>query len=249
MSAPAWMTARPIAHRGLHDVSRGILENSVSAAQAAISGHFGIECDVQWTADGDAVVFHDFTLDRLMIGSGPVADVTATDLARVAMKGTMDRIPTLHDFIALIAGRTPLVIEIKSRFDGDLRLARRTAEIVAEFPDYPIVLKSFDPVIVTALATLSPQRARGIVAMNSDGYDEEKQLSQTDKYALANLLHFPQSQPDFLSWRVRDLPTGIPMLWRHGLNRPVMTWTVRSEGDRQRAADHADQIVFEGFVP
>ncbi len=165
----AWMTARPIAHRGLHDRAKGVIENSPKAALAAIAGRFAIECDVQLTADGDAVVFHDFELDRLTAGAGRVDALTTAQLEAIQLKDTSDRIPSLSRFLDLIDGRAPLVLEIKSRFDGDMRLTRRVAEIVNASP-HPIVLKSFDPRIVTELRTLTPNHARGVVAMLDYGY-------------------------------------------------------------------------------
>ncbi|MGL4440567.1 MAG: glycerophosphodiester phosphodiesterase family protein, partial [Bosea sp. (in: a-proteobacteria)] len=92
---PAWMTARPIAHRGLHVAAAGIVENSPSAALAAIGGDFGIECDVQLSADNEAVVFHDFELDRLTTASGRVDALSAAALGQLTMRGTNDRIITL----------------------------------------------------------------------------------------------------------------------------------------------------------
>lgn len=245
---PDWIVARPIAHRGLHDATRGVIENSTSAALAAIAGRFAIECDVQLTADGEAVVFHDFVLDRLTTSSGRVDALSATRLAEVAMKGTADRIPTLSAFLDLIGGRVGLVCEIKSRFDGDLRLTRRVAEIV-NASNAPVVLKSFDPRVVTALRELTPRHARGIVAMHDYSYPDYETCSADEKQAMANLLHFEDSRPDFISWRVRDLPSAAPYLCRKALRLPVMTWTVRTAGDRELAARHADQMVFEGFVP
>jgi glycerophosphoryl diester phosphodiesterase len=248
MTAPGWMTARPIAHRGLHDAARRVIENSPSAARAAVNGNFGIECDVQLTADGEAVVFHDFVLDRLTLGSGRVDAHSAAQLGTVAMRGSDDPILSLPAFLDVIAGEVPLILEIKSRFDGDLRLARRVAEVVTASP-FPIVLKSFDPRIVAALKTLTPQHARGIVAMNDYSYPDYETCSATEKHAMANLLHFADSQPDFVSWRVRDLPSAAPFLCRKALGLPLMTWTVRTGEDRALAQAHADQIVFEGFVP
>jgi glycerophosphoryl diester phosphodiesterase len=248
MTAPGWMTARPIAHRGLHDAARGVIENSPSAARAAVNGNFGIECDVQLTADGEAVVFHDFVLDRLTLASGRVDAHSAAQLGIVAMRGSDDSILSLPAFLDIIAGEVPLILEIKSRFDGDLRLARRVAEVVTASP-FPIVLKSFDPRIVAALRTLTPHHARGIVAMNDYSYPDYETCSATEKHAMANLLHFGDSQPDFVSWRVRDLPSAAPFLCRKALGLPLMTWTVRTGEDRALAQAHADQIVFEGFVP
>lgn len=245
-----WLVARPIAHRGLHDLAAGCIENSLSAAEAAIARGFGIECDVQLSADGQAMVFHDFVLDRLTAESGRVVERTAAALAATGLKGSSDRIPTLPAFLDAIGGRVPLVIEIKSRFDGDLALTRRTAEILGGYTNQPIVLKSFDPAIVTALRSLAPEIPRGIVAMNDySHYADYAGLDAGEKHALANLLHFGESRPDFLSWKVSDLPSAAPYLCREALGLPLMSWTVRTPEDRARAARHADQMVFEGFLP
>jgi glycerophosphoryl diester phosphodiesterase len=244
-----WLVARPIAHRGLHDLATGAIENSVTAAQAAIGGRFGIECDVQLSADGEAMVFHDFVLDRLTGETGAVSARTAEALAAIPLMGSHDTIPTLETFLAHIAGRVPLVIEIKSRFDGDLALTRRAAEVVAAHPGQPIVFKSFDPVIVAALREIAPAIPRGIVAMLDYSYPDYAHLDAGQKHALANLLHFGESRPDFLSWKVADLPSAAPYLCREALGMPVMSWTVRNAQDRGKANAHADQMVFEGFVP
>ncbi|WP_336812976.1 glycerophosphodiester phosphodiesterase family protein [Bosea sp. MMO-172] len=244
-----WLVARPIAHRGLHDLAAGVIENSPSAATAAIAGGFGIECDVQLTADGEAVVFHDFVLDRLTGATGAVVSRKAAELGAITLKGSSDPILTLSAFLDLIGGRVPLVIEIKSRFDGDLTLTKRTVEVVAGYKGHPIVIKSFDPDIVTALRELAPEIPRGIVAMNAYDYGDYVSLSPERKHALANLLHFTESRPDFISWKVTDLESAAPYLCRNALGLPLMSWTVRTSEERQRAAAMADQMVFEGFRP
>lgn len=248
-SGLGWLIARPIAHRGLHDVAAGVIENSIPAAEAAIAGRFGIECDVQLSADGEAMVFHDFVLDRLTETTGAVAALTADALAAITLKGSTARIPTLSGFLDLIAGRVPLVIEIKSRFNGDLALTRRAAEIVSARAGQPIVFKSFDPDIVAALRDLAPAVPRGIVAMNDYSYDDFSHLDAAKRHAMANLLHFSESRPDFLSWKVVDLESAAPYLCRNALGMPLMSWTVRTPADREKAARHADQMVFEGFTP
>jgi glycerophosphoryl diester phosphodiesterase len=248
MSAPAWLTARPIAHRGLHDRAKGVFENTPSAADAAVAGDFAIECDVQDTADGEAVVFHDHTLERLTDQHGPVRARTAAELTGLAVAGTADRIPTLQAFLERVNGRVPVIVEIKSRFDGDLGLTNRTVEVVARYGG-PVALKSFDPAVVGALRGIAPDLPRGIVAQARYEGGEWRTLSDELRHSMANLLHLPHTKPDFVSWRVGDLPLAAPFLCRHLGNIPVMTWTVRTEEDRRRAAEHADQIVFEGFVP
>ena len=248
MAAPAWLIARPIAHRGLHDRKAGIVENTIGAARAAIARGFSIECDVQLTRDLEAVVFHDWNLERLTEGTGRVVDKTAAELAALAMRDTVDRVPTLAEFLGALAGQVPLVCEIKSAFDGDLRLARRTAEIVKTYPG-PVVLKSFDPDIVAALHTLAPDHPRGIVGENDYVGGEWTKLTTERCHSLRNLLHFPQSRPDFVSWQIKDLNTAVPFLCRNALGLPLMSWTVRTPEHRAVAATHADQMVFEGFVP
>jgi glycerophosphoryl diester phosphodiesterase len=248
VNAPAWITATPIAHRGLHDRAAGAIENSPAAASAAIARGFAIECDVQLTADGDAMVFHDFELGRLTGETGAVAARNAADLAKIALKDSRDTIPTLSAFLSLIAGRVPLVLEIKSRFDGDLRLTQRTCAILETYPG-PVAIKSFDPAIVVAVRRLAPQRPRGIVAQLDYSHHEYASVDAGGKFAMANILHLTDSEPDFLSWRVRDLPCGVAHLWRRGMKRPVMSWTVRTAADRALARAHADQMVFEGFLP
>lgn len=246
MNAPDWLVARPIAHRGLHDRAQGVIENSMSAARAAIEGGYAIECDVQLTGDGEAVVFHDFELNRLTGTTGEVRTTSAAHLAGLRLTGSDDTIPSLQTFLDLLAGRTPLILEVKSRFDGDMRLVRRVGEVLKAY-DGPVAIKSFDPEIVAEAAACCTGRPRGIVAQSQYDYAEWRVMVPERAHSLANLLHFPISKPDFVSWRVRDLPTAAPFLCRHLARMPLMTWTVRTPADRERAAAHADQIVFEGF--
>lgn len=247
--APSWLTARPIAHRGLHDRAAGIPENTLAAARAAVARGFAIECDVQLTADGEAVVFHDFALGRLTERSEPVASLTAAELARLAVAGTDETITPLPAFLAAIGGAVPLVVEIKSRFDGDLALTRRVAEVASGY-DGPLALKSFDPRVVAALHALVPETVpRGIVAESTQDDPAYAALPESERRALANLLHLAETRPDFLSWRVDDLPCAATYLGRLLGHLPVMAWTVRNPDQRARAEAHADQMVFEGFVP
>ena len=170
MRAPDWLTARPVAHRGLHDLARGIIENMPGAAQAAIDGNFSIECDIQLTADGEAMVHHDDALGRLTEGSGALLGKTAAELKAVKFKDTSERMMSLGDLCALVDGRVPLVIEVKSHFDGDRKLVTRMAEVLASYSG-PAVGMSFDPDQVLALRELMPELPRGIIAQRD--YDDD----------------------------------------------------------------------------
>src|SRR3954464_2754793 len=133
MRAPSWLTARPIAHRGLHDISRGIVENMPGAFQAAVDGNFAIETDLQLSADGEAMVHHDDALGRLTEGFGALLGKTAAELKAVKLQNTSERMLSLGDLCALVDGRVPLVIEVKSRFNGDRKLVRRMAEVLRSY--------------------------------------------------------------------------------------------------------------------
>lgn len=243
-----WLVARPIAHRGLHDRATGVIENTPSAVSAAVAGGFGVEIDVQASAEGEAVVFHDATLERLTEAAGRVSDTPLAALRRLELRGTHDRIWTLDECLDLVGGRTPLVVEVKSSPAGDTRLARRVAELVGRRSG-PVAVKSFDPRVLVLTRQLSPHTPRGVVGdafANADAHWAH--LSSAQRFAARNLLHWQATKPDFLSWHVRDLDRRVVRLARRS-GRPVMTWTVRTPEDQARAALGADQIVFEGFVP
>jgi glycerophosphoryl diester phosphodiesterase len=244
-AAFGWMTARPIAHRGLHDASLGRLENTIGAAEAAIAAGFAIECDVRLSSDGEAVVFHDATLDRLTSASGAVGARTVAELRRVRFEATPERIPTLPEFLSSVAARAPLICEIKSHFDGDARLSDRVAALAADYAG-PLALKSFDPEVIGHLRTGGVANPLGVVAEAS--YEDEywRELRPEQKEDCAAFLHYPRTRPDFLSWRVDDLPHPTPGLLRALAALPVMVWTVRTAEQRRRARLWADQIVFEG---
>ncbi|MBR1246364.1 glycerophosphodiester phosphodiesterase [Bradyrhizobium sp. AUGA SZCCT0169] len=248
MSAPDWLTARPVAHRGLHDAARGILENMPGAVQAAIAGNFSIEVDIQLTADGEAMVHHDNALGRLTEGSGALLGKTAAELKAVKFKNTPERMMSLSDLCALVAGRVPLVIEVKSHFDGDRRLVKRMAEVLATYSG-PAVGMSFDPDQVLALRELIPSLPRGIVAEREYTEDEWPEASAAQRRGMTHLRHAFRTRPHFVAYWVNELPAAAPWIARNIFGLPLLTWTVRTPDQRASAARYADQMIFEGFVP
>jgi glycerophosphoryl diester phosphodiesterase len=249
----SWLVERPIAHRGLHDAAAGIVENSLAAARAATLRNYAIECDVQLSADGEAVVFHDDTLERLTEARGRLDARALDELTGLTLRGSDETLPTFSRLLETVAGRAPLVVELKSRFDGDTSLARRVAELVAGY-DGPVALESFDPDPIAYLrangAALGVGRAPlGMVAQARYDAAEWPELPDARRAELAQWLHFSRTRPDFLSFNVDDLPGAVAVLFREGLKRPVTVWTVRSAAQARAAARWADQIVFEGFAP
>jgi glycerophosphoryl diester phosphodiesterase len=246
--APKWLTAQPVAHRGLHDAARGIIENMPGAVKAAIAQNFAIEVDVQLTADGEAMVHHDDALGRLTEGSGTLLSKTATELKEVKFKATSEHMMSLGDLCALVAGQTPLVVEVKSHFDGDRRLVRRMAEVLASYQG-PIAAMSFDPDQVLALKETMPTLPRGIIAQRSYDDDYWSKLTQAQRDTMLYLRHGFHTEPHFVAYWVDQLPAPAPWIARNIFGLPLLTWTVRTPEQRQRAVRYADQMIFEGFIP
>jgi len=248
MRAPAWLTARPVAHRGLHDISRGIVENMPGAVRAATAGNFAIEVDIQLTADGEAMVHHDDALGRLTEGSGLLLQKTASELKAIKFKNTDERMMSLADLCTLVAGRVPLVVEVKSHFDGDRKLVRRMAQVLSSYSG-PVVGMSFDPDQVLALREIVPNLPRGIVAQRNYDDDYWKKLTQEQRDSMLYLRHGFRTRPHFVAFWVNQLPAPAPWIARNVFGCPLLAWTVRTPEQRARAASYADQMIFEGFVP
>ncbi|MGP0095030.1 MAG: glycerophosphodiester phosphodiesterase family protein [Xanthobacteraceae bacterium] len=243
-----WLIARPVAHRGLHDVRSGIIENTPSAVAAAIEAGYAIEVDLQITADGEAMVHHDDALGRLTEGSERLADLRAEALRRVPFKGTADRMLTLGELLDLVDGRATLVLELKSHFDGDRRLVARTAAVLAS-SSAPVAVMSFDPFQIEALRAIEPRVPRGIVAERRYSHPEWQALPRGTRWTMAHLLHGLRTCPHFVAYAVQDLPALAPLFAKHIFGLPLLTWTVRTAEQARTARRLADQMIFEGFRP
>ena len=243
-----WLTARPIAHRGLHDASLGIVENTAAAMQAALAAGYGIEVDLQISADGEAMVHHDAVLGRLTEGDSRLDQLTSAELKRVKFRGSQERMLSLGDLCDLIAGRVALLPELKSRFDGDRRLAERVAALLSGYKG-PVAPMSFDPLQLHVLRQKAPSLPRGIVAAKYKPHPYWDQMPPRLRYKMGSLLPAVPARPQFVSYMVDNLPALAPWIARHILCLPLIAWVVRTEAERQRAARYADDIIFEGFRP
>jgi len=166
----------------------------------------------------------------------------------LSLKDTSDHIPTLREFLDMIAGRVPLICEIKSRFDGSTDAVKRVAEIIGSY-EGPIALKSFDPMMVEAMAHHAPDRPRGFIGESVYDDPEWDFLNADQKKDFATLKSLDATKLDFLSWYIKDLDHPTPQMMRNQIGLPIMTWTVRTTEQREKAKRYADQIVFEGFLP
>jgi len=244
---PSWPLG-PIAHRGLHDAARGRIENATSAFAAAIAKGYAIECDVQAALGHEPVVFHDETLDRLMVAQGPVAARSPTDLARLAYKaGGQDRIPTLGQMLAQIAGRVPVIVEIKTMFEAPGAYVERVAEIAAAYAG-PLALMSFDHKALIHARKYAPAIARGLLSYRWDD-DWMPQLPASEWAKLRDFAYAGEVAPSFIAYDIDDLPEPAPLDLKQQLAIPLLTWTVRTPEQVARARRYADAIIFEGFEP
>jgi glycerophosphoryl diester phosphodiesterase len=243
-----WLVARPIAHRGLHDAVRGVIENTAGAVRAAIDADYGIEVDVQISSDGEAMVHHDDVLGRLTDGEGRLDGLTAAELKRVAFRGSDERMMTLGELCDLVRGRVGMLVELKSRFDGDARLPVRVAAVLDRYSG-PVAPMSFDPRQLERLRQKSPHLPRGIVAAKYRPHPYWDLMPLWMRHGMGYLLTALTAQPQFVAYGVADLPALAPLVARHVFGLPLLTWAVRTEAERRTAARWADQMIFEGFRP
>ncbi len=247
MRAPEWLTARPVAHRGLHDRAKGRIENTISAVSAAVERRYAIEVDLQITADDQVIVFHDDTLDRLTEATGRTDRLTLSAVRSARLRETSDRIPTLDELLEEVAGRVPLVIELKNRWTGDRRLEREVATTLADYSG-PAAVMSFDPASMRAMRYLLPHLPRGLIADRFETGDWAE-IPAYKRFALRHLLAASYVLPQFIAYGVHALPANAPLLLRHAFGLPLLTWTVRTPEDRAVARRWANQMIFEDFDP
>lgn len=230
-----WIGRHAYAHRGLHGPA--VPENSLSAFTGAIERGLGIECDIQRSRDGRAMVIHDWELDRLTDISGPTAGKSAQQLAQITLSGSSDRIATLRQLLDLVAGRVPLLIEVKSR--RELPVAGLCAAICADLKDYSGLhaVMSFDPRVSRWFSANSPATVRGLVVTEEGG----KGIAGAFRRSLS-LWH---ARPEFLAYDIRDLPSRFASRQRRR-GFPVASWTVRSPELCERARIYADAPIAEG---
>ena len=241
-----WLVAKPIAHRGLHDEKMGIVENCESAFAAAIKHGYAIECDIELTKDGEAVVFHDDEIDRVLDGKGLVKTFTAQELKKKKYRQGKDQIQTLAELLEQVDGRSTLVIEVKSLWDEDMTLTHRALDVLSDY-NGPYALMSFDPHIIAYVAERSPSTVRGITADRvTDPYYNN--LSLARRFEMQSFSHLPLTKPHFVSFDANGLPfAAVSEIRERG--HPVICWTIRSSEQAAKALRYSDQITFENYHP
>lgn len=236
MTDLAWLTRRPIAHRGYHDLNKVRWENTLSAFAAAADKGFAIECDVHLSSDGVPVVFHDDDLKRLTGTQGYIWQRTAGEMAALRIGGTQDHAPSLAELLDLVAGRVPLVIELKGIPGKDAGLVVKVAELLNAYQGEAAIM-SFDHWLIREFPTQAPGIPAGLTAWGDKPHEFEAHFSMLGHGI------------SFVSYGVAHLPNPFITFVRSRLGMPVITWTVRDPASVERTFAHADQMTFEGFDP
>ncbi|MFK0165412.1 glycerophosphodiester phosphodiesterase [Rhizobium sp. NPDC090279] len=235
MSKLAWLTERPVAHRGYHDMNKEVWENTLSAFSRAIEAGFAIECDLHYASDGVPVVFHDDDLQRVCNLPGQLRDRTSAELGLLSIGGTKDKIPTLKQLLRLCDGKVPLVLELKGREGDDEGFAESVLEVLEGYKGH-VALMSFDHWLLKDLKGLEAPYPVGLTAEGN----KPETFFQHDEAMHLGL--------DFISYFYGHLPNPFVTAQRQrGI--PVITWTVRDEAARKHTFANADQMTFEGFDP
>lgn len=244
---PAFLKT-PIAHRALHDASKGIFENCRSAIIAAIEHGYAIEIDLQLSADGRAMVFHDDTLDRLTDKREDVSNYTAAELSRIKVGSGQDVIEPLEDILHLIDGRVPLLIELKdqsrqlSHTDG--RLEQATINALSLYHG-PVAVMSFNPYMIATMAQLSAELPLGLT---TGGFMDPIWGIDAERVAhLSQIADFDPTRYSFVSHFALELAAPcIQTLKEQGA--AIFTWTIRSPEAEAVARQTVDNITFEGYL-
>jgi glycerophosphoryl diester phosphodiesterase len=245
---PPEFLSKPLSHRGLHDVTDGRPENSRAAIRAAISHGYGIEIDLQLSADHKAMVFHDYALDRLTDKAGPVRQLSAQQLSDVPLSGGTEGIPDLAEVLDLVAGQVPLLIEFKDQ-DGMMGpdvgpLEQAAAKVMSGYTGQLAVM-SFNPNSVAVLADILPEVPRGIVT-SAYRYDEWP-LSKAICDHLRDVSDFERVGASFISHEVDDLDR--PRIAElKDLGADILCWTVKSAEQEVKARQVAQNITFEQYL-
>ena len=245
---PAPFRTRLFAHRGLHDNLKGVPENSMAAFKKAVEAGYGIELDVQLTKDGVPVIFHDFSLERACNAPGLVRDHTFRELRKFRLFGSSERIPSLKEFLSMVDGRVPLIVEYKSE-DTDMSVCRRIAPMLKAYKGI-YCIESFNPLVLYWYRKNHPEVMRGQL---SDGFIHDKKYQTLLKlptvfplqFLLANFL----SKPDFIAYNCIYEGNLSRRICRGLFKTKSAAWTIRSREELDRAAPYFDVFIFDSFLP
>jgi glycerophosphoryl diester phosphodiesterase len=231
-----------VAHRGLWSPD-GPPENSLAAFQAACAAGYGIELDVQLSADGEAMVFHDDDLQRMTGAAGRIGDRTASDLAALKLNSSDEGIPTLAETLALVGRRAMVHVELKTPYGQVGPLEQRVHDVLIDHGG-PVCVIGFNPYSHAWFAERFPGVLRGL---DSYSYKKAPQMTEAQRRSFANLEHVAIARPHFLALGLDMLPSPKAAAYREQ-GMPIVAWTVRQPDQWEAIKDGCDNLIFEGFA-
>lgn len=250
LSLPTSFLSEPIAHRGLHDLANRVQENSPSSFEAAIEGGYGIELDLQLSSDGEAMVFHDYMLERLTDEAGPIRQRTAAELQQIRHRVGGEPILALSELLDIVSGQVPLLIEMKDQ-DGACgpnvgRLEHRVAGLLKKYAG-DVAVMSYNPHSTMMMSVLAPDIPRGLTTdgFTSDGWP---MMPRQRAEELAQIPDFDRTGACFIS-HDHNLLDAAPVTALKARGVPILCWTIRSVAEEIKARRIADNITFEGYIP
>ena len=232
------------AHRGLFD-NKTVPENSLEAFRRAAERGFGIELDVQLTADGHVVVFHDYTLKRVCGADVKLSELTLSELRQYKLLGTEYTVPTLTEVLALVDGRVPLLMELKGESTND-DVCLPTARLLDDY-NGAFCVESFNPVLLRWFKIHRPEVARGQLVTNLMG--GKRKGNRLVNFMLTGMLFNFLSRPDFIACDVNH--TGGPSYYICAklFRAKRFYWTVRNREDFEAIRESEAWSIFERLIP
>ena len=234
-----WMLTKPIAHRGLHDDV--VPENSMPAYEAAIDAGLPIEIDVQLTKDKVPVLYHDDFLLRLTGFKKRVTRTKFDRLRKLRLSGTEQGIPTLEEFLEFVAGRVPILVELKKN-KGSRGIERISMDALKGYGG-EFAIQSFHPIAIRKVRKLDPDMYCGLLSSKMT----DMKLLYIKKAAVKNARLFFMAKPDFVSFEINSFPNDRIKRFREELKLPILGWTIRTKEDIDHAREYCDGIIFENI--
>ncbi len=253
------------AHRGLHDNSSDAPENSMAAFRKAVDAGYGIELDVQLTSDGVPVIFHDFTLARVaryadgqvpedavknedgsMGVAGKVIDYTYEELQQFHLLDSDEKIPRFEDFLNMVDGRVPLIIELKIEM-FDLTVCPKAYDLLRDYKGV-YCIESFNPLGLYWFKKNHKDIFRG--QLSEEFFHEIDRVMHTPLYIMLAFLIFNfLTRPDFVAYN-HNHEGNLSRRICHGLYKnTAAAWTIKSQEELDRNRGRFDIFIFEGFIP
>ncbi len=240
--SPSWLREHPIAHRGLH--SPEVPENSMAAFEAAVAAGYGFGLDVHLSADDRLVVLHDDDLRRTTGHPGRIGELESARLREIELLGTDETVPLLEDVLGAVAGRVPLLVEVKTGDEPPARIGRAVVRALSGYRG-PHAVQSFDPRLVIWLRRNVPELLRGQIAAAF----RRGPLPLRRRLALRTMLLNAAARPHFIAYDVDAVPNVAVRVWRLLLRAPLLVWTVQTAAQLQRARKYGANVIFEDIDP